>query len=91
MKKLSTLFIMVSTSMVSCAQQPIGFNSMSESEVLEYNSDKAVMNQIYCEEGKLRTGSRIRRRECRTVGDWVEHNFRTQQTIQTMSVGRPFH
>ena len=55
---------------------------MSESELLAYNRDKPVMDQIYCEEGRVRTGSRIRRRECRTVQDWVEHNFRTQQIIQ---------
>ncbi|HBW84218.1 MAG: hypothetical protein CMD92_00235 [Gammaproteobacteria bacterium] len=91
MKKLSVLFSVVFTLMVSCAQQQIRFNNMSESELLAHNRDKPVMDQIYCEEGKVRTGSRIRRKECRKVSDWVEHNFRTQQMIQTMSVGSPFN
>ena len=91
MTKFSVFCLVAVALMVSCAQQPVRFRTMSESELLAYNRDKPVMDQIYCEEGKVRTGSRIRRRECRTVQDWVEHNFRTQQIIQTMSVGRPFN
>ena len=90
-KKSSNFCFVAFTLFVSCAQQPVRFKSMSESELLAYNRGKPVMDQIYCEEGKVRTGSRIRRRECRTVQDWVEHNFRTQQIIQTMSVGRPYN
>ena len=91
MTKFSVFCLVAGALMVSCAQQPVRFRTMSESELLAYNRDKPVMDQIYCEEGRVRTGSRIRRRECRTVQDWVEHNFRTQQIIQTMSVGRPFN
>ena len=91
MTKLRVLYSVACVLMLSCAQQPVRFHNMSESELLAYNRDKPVMDQIYCEEGRVRTGSRIRRRECRSVQDWVEHNFRTQQIIQTMSVGRPFN
>ena len=90
-KKSSNFYLVAFTVFVSCAQQPVRFQSMSESELLTYNRDKPIMDQIYCEEGNVRTGSRIRRRECRSVRDWVEHNFRTQQIIQTMSVGRPYN
>ena len=91
MTKLSVFYLVACVLMLSCAQQPVQFHTMSESELLAYNRDKPVMDQIYCEEGRVRTGSRIRRRECRSVRGWVEHNFRTQQIIQTMAVGRPFN
>ena len=81
----------ISVVLAACANQPVNFASMSEGELLAYNRDKPVMDQIYCEDRQARTGSHIRRKECRTVQDWVYHNFRTQQAIQTMSVGRPFN
>ena len=74
-----------------CTTPQANFAAMSESELLAYNRDRPIMEQIYCEEGRQRTGSHIRRTECKTVEEWVTHNFRTQQTIQTMSVGRPFN
>ena len=62
-KKSSKFYFVAFTLFVSCAQQPVRFKSMSESELLAYNRGNRVMDQIYCEEGKVRTGSRIRRRE----------------------------
>ncbi len=91
MTKLSVFYLVACALTLSCAQQPAQFHIMSESELLAYNRDKPAMDQIYCEEGRVLTGSRIRRRECRTVDYWVEHNFRTHQIIQTMSIGRPFN
>ena len=90
MNKTAIIFAL-SALAVGCATQPTNFASMSESELLAYNRDRPVMEQIYCEQGRQRTGSHIRRTECKTVEEWVLHNFRTQQTIQTMSVGRPFN
>ena len=90
MKKLAIITVL-GTIIAACATPPTNFAGMSEAELLAYNRDKPVMDQIYCEDRKQRTGSHIRRTECRTVEDWVEHNFRTQQTIQTMAVGRPFN
>lgn len=90
MKKLAFIAVLGAFT-VACATPPTNFAGMSEAELLAYNRDKPVMEQIYCEDRKQRTGSHIRRTECRTVEDWVEHNFRTQQTIQTMAVGRPFN
>ena len=90
MNKL-TIFTVLGVITAACATTPINFAGMSEAELLAYNRDKPVMEQIYCEDRKQRTGTHIRRTECRTVEDWVEHNFRTQQTIQTMAVGRPFN
>ena len=56
MTKLSVFCLIAGALMVSCAQQPVRFHAMSESELLAYNRDKPVMDQIYCEEGKVRTG-----------------------------------
>lgn len=90
MKKL-VIITVLGLITTACATPPINFAGMSEAELLAYNRGKPVMEQIYCEDRKQRTGTHIRRTDCRTVEDWVEHNFRTQQTIQTMAVGRPFN
>ena len=71
--------------LIGCANQPSNFTSMSESELLAYNSGRPVLKQVYCREMKL-TSSHIRRNVCKRVGDWVRHNMRTMMTIGTMSV-----
>ena len=70
---------------IGCANQPSSFTSMSEGELLAYNSGRPVLKQVYCREMKL-TSSHIRRNVCKRVEDWVQHNMRTMMTIGTMSV-----
>jgi hypothetical protein len=65
----------------SCATQPTSFRSMSESELLTYNRGKPVMKQIHCQHNQHSTGSHIRRTECKSVENWVYHNFRTHMAI----------
>ena len=84
MKKL-VIITVLGLITAACATPPTNFAGMSEAELLAYNRGKPVMGQIYCEDRKQRIGTHIRRTDCRTVEDWVEHNFRTQQTIQTMA------
>lgn len=77
-----------SLSLLSCATQATSFTSMSEGELLAYNRGKPVMAQIHCQHNQQSTGSRIRRTECKSVEDWVYHNFRTQMAIDTISTHR---
>lgn len=72
--------------LLSCANQPPNFASMSLVELEAYNEGKPVMDQIFCQEER-RTGSHIRKRWCRTVEDWVQHNTRALMALDTMSVG----
>ena len=78
----------VTTTLFSCTTAHTNFAAMSESELLAYNRDKPVMKQIYCERNKRSTDSHIRRTECRSVEDWVYHNFRAQMALDTISTHR---
>lgn len=72
--------------LLSCANQPMSFERMSLVELEAYNEGKPVMDQIFCQEER-RTGSHIRKRWCRTVEDWVQHNVRAMMALDTMAVG----
>ncbi len=72
--------------LVSCeAAKPVNFANMTPVELEAYNEGKPILDQIYCREER-RTGSHIRRKWCRTVQDWVEHNVRTMMALDTISV-----
>jgi hypothetical protein len=75
----------VALTLLGCATQQSNFTSMSEGELLAYNSGRPLLKQVYCREMKL-TSSHIRRNVCKQVEDWVQHNMRTMMTIGTMSV-----
>ena len=72
--------------LASCATDQPNFISMSEAELLAYNKDRPVLNQIFCQEMRT-TSSHIPRKVCREVEDWVQHNMRTLMAIDTISVG----
>lgn len=72
-------------SLIGCANQQPGFASMSEGELLAYNSGRPVLKQVYCQK-MTPTSSHIRRNVCKRVEDWVQHNMRTMMKIGTMSV-----
>ena len=69
---------------VGCTVPP-NFATMSSEELLAYNKDKPVMEQVYCTK-QTRTSSRIRRTYCDTVADWVDYNTRTIRAIETLSM-----
>ena len=54
---------------------------MLEGELLAYNRDRLGMKPIHCQHNPHSTGSHIRRTECKSVENWVYHNFRTQMAI----------
>lgn len=89
MKPGNTVRLIVATglalTLIGCASQQSNFASMSESELLAYNSGRPVLKQVYCQKMKP-TSSHIRRNVCKRVEDWVQHNMRTMMTIGTMSV-----
>ena len=60
--------------------------SMTEAELLTYNSGRPVLKQIFCQKMKP-TSSHIRKNLCRPVEDWVHHNERTLLTIGAMNSG----
>jgi hypothetical protein len=78
-------------SLFSCATQSTSFRSMSEGELLAYNRGKPVMKQIHCHHNQRSTGSHIRHTECKSVEDWVYHNFRTQMAIDIISTHKHSH
>ena len=85
----STSFVALSLmllGLIGCATPQNNFASMSEGELLAYNSGLPVLKQVYCQKMKP-TSSHIRRNVCKRVEDWVQHNMRTMMTIGTMSVG----
>ena len=72
-------------SLFNCATQSTSLRSMSEGELLANNRGKPVMKQIHCQHNQHSTGSHIRRTECKSVEDWVYHDFRTQMAIDIIS------
>ena len=71
--------------LLGCTTPQTNFASMSEGELLAYNSGRPVLKQVYCQKMKP-TSSHIRKNVCKRVEDWVQHNMRTMMTIGTMSV-----
>jgi len=71
--------------LASCASQPVNFASLTPLELEDYNRGKPVLKQVYCQEER-KIGSHIRKRWCRTVEDWVEHNTRTALALDAMNV-----
>ena len=59
------------------------FEVMSEAELYVYNLDRPLMEQVVCFT-RTHTSSRIKRRECRTVDDWVYENERTVDALVTL-------
>ena len=60
--------------------------SMTEAEMLAYNSGRPVLKQIFCQKMKP-ASSHIRRNVYRSVEDWVHHNERMLLTIGAMNSG----
>ncbi len=69
---------------VSCTASKNNFASMTEAELLTYNSERPLLKQIFCQKMKP-TSSHIRRNVCKPVEDWVYHNERTLLTIGAMN------
>ena len=82
----ASLLILLVMSVVSCTAPQNNFASMTEAELLAYNSGRPVLKQIFCQNMKP-TSSHIRRNVCRSVEDWVHHNERTLLTIGAMNSG----
>jgi len=61
------------------------FEAMSEDELFLYNQERPVMQRVYCFVG-FHTSSRIRRKNCMTVADYVNAN---QQAADTLQVTQP--
>jgi len=59
--------------------------SLSDQEVYQYNLDKPLREKIYCYE-RTRTGSRIPRRTCMTVADYMDE---LDRDAATLSVAQP--
>ena len=72
--------------LVGCAALQNNIASMTETELLAYNSGRPVLKQIFCQKMKP-TSSHIRKNVCRPVEDWVHHNERTLLTIGAMNSG----
>lgn len=77
---LSTVVIVA-----GCAT-PQTFENMTEQEILAYNKDKPVLEQVYCVK-EARTSSRIRKTYCDTVEDWVLYNQREALRLEVLSLG----
>jgi len=80
------LLILLAMSVVSCTAPQINFASMTEAELLAFNSGRPVLKQIFCQKMKP-TSSHIPRNVCRSGEDWVHHNERTLLTIGAMNSG----
>ena len=64
---------------------PQTFENMSEQELLAYNKDRPILEQIYCVK-EARTSSRIRKTYCDTVEDWVLYNQRQASRLDVLAV-----
>ena len=60
--------------------------SMTEAELLAYNSGRPALKQIFCQKMKP-TSSHNRGKVYRSVEDWVHHNERMLLTIGAMNSG----
>ena len=67
---------------------PIAFENMTEQELLAYNKDRPILEQVYCVK-ESRTSTHIRKTYCDTVEDWVLYNQRQQSRLDVLSLGGP--
>lgn len=81
-----SLPILLVIGVVNCTASKNNFASMTEAELMVYNSGRPVLKQIFCQKMKP-ISSHIRRNVCRSVEDWVHHNERTLLTIGAMNSG----
>lgn len=67
------------------------FTSMSEDELNAYNLERPLMEQVVCFV-RTHTSSRIKRRQCDTIADWVhqiQQNADALVTLQPAGAGIP--
>ena len=65
---------------------PKTFENMSEQELLAYNKDRPILEQVYCVK-QARTSTHIRKTYCDTVEDWVMYNQRQASKLDVLSAG----
>jgi len=81
------LWILSLCCMVSaCQNPPRSFASMTEEELFAYNRGQPILKQVYCVR-EATSSSYIKKRRCRSVEDWVEHNNRAAMTLDVLDVG----
>ena len=59
------------------------FKNMSEEEIYAYNEGLPVLDQIYCIR-QASLSSRIRKRHCKTIQEWTDHNASVMSTIDVL-------
>lgn len=83
--KTSIVTVVAVFSFAGCTA-PQTFENMSEAELLAYNKDRPILEQVYCVK-EARTSTRIRKTYCDTVEDWVLYNQQQQSRLDVLSLG----
>lgn len=79
-------FLLMSLTIIVSACSSIGpsFTSMNELELAAYNRERPPEKHVYCVK-EADTSSFIRKRTCRTYGDWIAHNERAWMYIDVLN------
>lgn len=84
----TAMLIATAVALLAGCTAPQVFENMSEQEILAYNKDRPILEQVYCVK-EARTSTRIRKTYCDTVEDWVLYNQREQSRLDVLSFGGP--
>ncbi len=70
--------------LTACSSNQTSFTSMSDEELASYNQTQPLESKVHCVV-EPNTSTYIRKRTCRTVADWVQHNQRQTMTLDVLN------
>ena len=72
-----------------CSSNQTSFTNMSEEELASYNQTQPLEKKVHCVV-ESNTSPFIRKRTCRTVADWVQHNQRQAMALDVLNTPAGF-